>query len=222
MKVEIPLSNRSIEGFLLENAQNSPGVIFLHDLFGIQEYCMQTAEAIYAEGFTVLVPDLYSALGGMKYCIQNFFNQYFLSNDAKNNPALEEIHQIIDYFRELPSVASQRLGMVGQCLTGGFILHASIREEVKAPIVFHHSFGLQGSGMPASCAQQVKNKIQGHFVHLDLLCPPSRINKLQQQLGERLESNYYALPHGVPHFFFKNPEGKKAFQRMLQFIKDSI
>ena len=62
----------------------------------------------------------------------------------------------------------------------------------------------------------------------DTLCIPmgevftGRIEKLQEQLGEKLEANYYTLPHGIPHFFFNTSEGKKAFQRMLQFIKENI
>jgi hypothetical protein len=32
----------------------------------------------------------------------------------------------------------------------------------------------------------------------------------------------YFLPHGIPHFFFNTDEGKKAFKKMVAFLKKSL
>ncbi|MCB1158418.1 MAG: dienelactone hydrolase family protein, partial [Leptospiraceae bacterium] len=136
--------------------------------------------------------------------------------------ALEEIHQIIDAFQKFKDVDPNRLSLVGSCLTGGFVLHASLRPEIKAPVVFHHSFGLTGSGFPEECVGSVKHTIQGHFCHTDPLCPPEKVDRLEEQLGDKLERHDYDLPHMIPHLFRFNEEGKEAYERMLRFIKEKV
>jgi carboxymethylenebutenolidase len=68
----------------------------------------------------------------------------------------------------------------------------------------------------------IKNTIQGHYVHIDPFCPKTRVDKLKNQLGDQLEEYWYHLPHGIPHFFFKNDQGKKALQRMVTFMHQKL
>lgn len=225
-KVQLPLLNRTMDAYFYEasGTEKRPGILFLPDLTGIQKTTHTSAKILCEEGnFNVLIPDLYS--GGInmpKYCTQFFFNNLARNNEANGNEPLTEFFEILDQFKAFDKVDKNNIGMVGQCLTGGFVLHAAIRPEVKAPVVFHHSFGRKGSGMPKSCSALVKNKIQGHFVYLDAFCPASRVKELKEELGDNLETHWYALPHGVPHLFFNNPQGKKAFERMSDFFKSQL
>jgi carboxymethylenebutenolidase len=225
-KIQIQLQHRNIDAYYFEAAGNRkrPGIIFLPDLAGVKEVNLQSAEILCKEGnYNIVIPDLYS--GGtslQKYCVQFLMNEMVRNNSADNNPPLAEFFELLDHFKTFDNVDEEQIGVIGQCLTGGFVLHAAIRREVKAPVVFHHSFGRSGSGMPKNCSALVENKIQGHFVYLDAFCPPNRIKQLKTELGDKLESYMYALPHGIPHLFFNTTQGKKAFDRMMTFFKSQL
>ena len=220
---KIQIAERIIDCFYYPTGgDKKPGIIFMHDLTGLNKTNHKTAEILSEEGFHVLLPDLYSEIGLRKYCVRQLFDEMARNNSDTGNEPLNEILEILDHFKTFPEVDQNNIGMVGQCLTGGFILHAAIREEVKAPVVFHHSFGRKGSGFPSRCAPFVKNKIQGHYVYLDAFCPPSRIKKLEKELGDKLEKHMYVLPHGIPHLFFNNAQGKKAFNRMRDFFQTQL
>lgn len=219
---QLKLSNRNLDAFYYAHKKKAPGVIFLHDMTGVREVTHKTAELLHREGLQVLVPDLYSEKGAVSYCMRQLFNEYVRNNEPEKNPALGEIQEIIELFKSFENVEETKIGIVGQCLTGGFILHAAIRPEIKAPVVFHHSFGFKGSGIPSNCSAQIQNKVQGHFVNIDVFCPPSRVRKLKEEMGDTLQAHSYSLPHGIPHFFYNTKEGQLAFSRMIGFIKEKL
>jgi carboxymethylenebutenolidase len=214
------LSNRNINVHIFRGGdQNLPAVIFLPDLTGVGEVQLESARLMALDGFHVFVPDLFSEEGVARYCLRMFFNMAFVTN-AADNPGVREVFEIIDQVKTMPGVDAARIGLIGQCLTGGFALHAALRDDVKAPVVFHHSFGVTGSGMPAESARAIAKCVQGHFVTIDPLCPKGRVNELKEQLGAFLEVNYYDwLPHGIPHFFRRTDEGRRAYINMMRFLK---
>lgn len=214
------LTNRDINVHIFRGgAQAMPAVIFLPDLTGVGEVQLESARLMALDGFHVFVPDLFSDEGITRYCLRMFFDMAFVTN-AADNPGVREVFELIEQIKVFDGVDSARIGIIGQCLTGGFALHAALRDDIKAPVVFHHSFGLVGSGMPEESARAICKSVQGHFVHLDPLCPKSRIDQLKEQLGVHLEVNYYNwLPHGVPHFFRRTDEGRRAYINMMRFLK---
>lgn len=217
---QIYLTNRNIllHEFTVEK-DKLPAVLFLPDLTGVTDSQLETAGLLAQEGFHVFVPDLFSDEGAARYCMRMFFNLDFLTNTTEN-PGLSEIHEIIHHIRNISWVDKDRLGIIGQCLTGGFALHCALRNEIKAPVIFHHSLGVTGSGMPEDSARQICKNVQGHFVHLDPFCPRARVNELKEQLGVYLDVNYYDwLPHGIPHFFRLTDEGRRSYTNMVRFLK---
>lgn len=225
-KIQLPLSNRTIDAYLYaaDGNEKRPGILFLPDLTGIQKTTHKSAEILSETGnYNVIIPDLYSGGSSLqKYCVQFLMSSYVRNNEANNNAPLAEFFEILDAFRALDKVDEDNIGLVGQCLTGGFVLHAAIRPEVKAPVVFHHSFGLKGSGAPKNCTSLIHKKVQGHFVYIDGFCPIWRVKQLEKELNGNLESHWYNLPHGIPHFFFNNKQGEKAFQRMSDFFEQQL
>jgi len=220
----IPLQSRTIDATVYAHSDSeAPGIIFLHDLMGAVPVVHEAARRISEQGYHVLVPDLYSGgISQTKYCTSHIFSKAMLFNEAKDNVHMDEIHQIIDFFKGYKNVKGKGIGIIGQCLTGGFILHAAIREDVKAPVVFHHSFGIKGSGIPEEDASKIQNTIQGHYSNFDPLCPKARVDKLQQQIGNHLVRYQYWLPHGIPHLFFNNKQAELAFSRMITHFRENL
>jgi carboxymethylenebutenolidase len=224
--VQLPLLNRTMDAFLYEapSGEKRPGILFLPDLTGVRDTTHKSAEILSSEGdYHVLIPDLYSGGSSLqKYCMQFFMNSLVRNNEPSGNAPLAEFFEVLDQFKEFENVDATNIGVVGQCLTGGFVLHAAIRPEVKAPVVFHHSFGLKGSGIPKSCSTQINKKVQGHFSYVDPMCPVWRVKQLETELQGNLEAHWYTLPHGMPHLFFNTDQGKHAFERMGNFFQEQL
>lgn len=201
------------------DAARKPTVIFLPDLFGVTDGLRENAARLAAEGYNLVLPDLYTSTSARRYCLRMVFDAA-CRNNAADAPPLQEIHCIVDAVKARPDVDAKRIGLIGMCLTGGFALHMALRDDIKAPVVFHHSFGREGSGLPDACAAQISKSIQGHFVSIDPFCPKRRVDALAAQLGEKLERNtYHAIPHGIPHFFRSHPQGRKAWDNLLRFLR---
>lgn len=224
--IQLPLSTRTLDAFYYEASETEkrPGILFLPDLTGVKPVTHKSAKILSGEGgYNVLVPDLYSGGSSLrKYCVQFVLNEMVRNNEPKGNPPLAEFFEILDHFKALDNVETDNIGVVGQCLTGGFVLHAAMRPEVKAPVVFHHSFGWKGSGIPKSCSAQIEHQVQGHFANIDPMCPASRVRQLATELEGKLEAHWYNLPHGIPHFFFNNKQGRRAFESMMAFFKEQL
>lgn len=223
---QFSLSEREIDVHIFRSdatgTEKLPAVIFLPDLTGVGEVQLESARLMALDGFHIFVPDLFSHEGAMKWCIRMFFNMAFITNEA-DNPGVAEVFELIDQLKRLPYVDGNKLGVIGQCLTGGFALHAALRDDVKAPVVFHHSLGMTGSGMPEASARAICKPVQGHYVQIDPMCPKARVDQLKEQLGDYFETNYYDwLPHGIPHFFRRTDEGRRAYINMMRFLKMNL
>lgn len=220
--IEIPLSTRKIRAELYgsEKSEKQPGILFLPDIAGVIDSLRESADLLSKEGYLVVVPDLYSETGAIRYCMRMLFDEACRDNHS-DNEHLAEVHEMVDHLKQMQGVDSDKIGVMGQCLTGGFALQMATRSDVAAPVVFHHSFGMKGSGMPPEDAAKVCRNVQGHFGGLDfLLTPHARVEKLKEQLQEKLEDKHYpTLPHGIPYFFRLTGEGREAWSNMLRFFK---
>ncbi|HET8707240.1 MAG TPA: dienelactone hydrolase family protein [Pseudomonadales bacterium] len=221
---EIQLATRKIKAYFWDSGLGvGPGIILLPDLLGVTPSLKHTAKRLSEEGYHVLMPDLYSGIsGGLRFCMKVFFEQAARLNED-NTAVLNEMHNIVDFFKAFPYIEANRLGVIGICLTGGFVLHLALRDDIAAPVVFHYSFGTEGAGIPLGCLRSLNKTIQGHFARHDPLCPESRINALKQTLGEKFEVHWYPhLPHAIPHLFRLHPEGRKAWLTMLAFFQQQL
>ncbi len=226
-KHRIAVYGRSINATLYRPATASkddpaPGILFLQEIFGVIDPLIRDARELAGMGYAVLVPDLYSEMGAIRFCIREFFTAAGINN-RPGNPALKEIFHVLDYLESLDTVDRERIGAIGMCLTGGFILHLARRPELKAPVVYHHSLGLTGAGIPADDARQVVNTVQGHYVPNDLFCPRSKQDQLKGLLGEKLDFHFYPEGHhGLRSRDRNTPEGKLAWERTKTFFREHL
>jgi carboxymethylenebutenolidase len=195
-----------------------PGVLLLHEMFGLNSNVRADARALARAGYLVLTPDLYSSQGLRRYCIKMLFTAEALANRGTGE-AVREVADCLDYLKAEPR-CNGKLGMIGMCLTGGFVLQMARRDDLAAPVVFHHALGARGPGLPAAEAAEIKHTVLGHFGELDkLLCPRSRVDQLQAELGARLEAHFYPeVGHGIRSTFRYTPQAEEAWQRTLDFF----
>lgn len=218
----ITLPTRQIEVEVYAPAQTSaklPAILLLHELFGILDVYREDAQDLADRGYLVYVPNLFSG-GAVKYCIRAMVSKAGRIN-AADSEVNQEIHVLLDALKTDPR-SNGRLGMLGQCLTGGYVIQMAKREDMLAPVVYHHSLGIQGAGVPNNESLDEVRILQGHWATVDPFCPATKRNKLIQQLGDRVEAYTYNMPHGFRSVSRGLPEAKVVWQRTVDFFEREL
>jgi carboxymethylenebutenolidase len=103
------------------NPEARPGVVVVHELFGLTDDIRRWCDRFAAEGYTALAPDLLH-WGASLRCLMAAFRAL----RSGRGRALTEIEACRDHLAALPD-ASGRVGIAGFCMGGGFALLAAPR-----------------------------------------------------------------------------------------------
>ncbi len=217
-KRSLNLGSRAVdvEVYLPATLGPAPGILLLHELYGLRDWYRDDAKDLAERGYLVYVPNLYTD-GAVRYCIRAMV--YESGRKNRSSSALnQEVHAMLDALKADPR-CSGSLGMLGACLTGGFVLHMAQRPDMLAPVLFHHSFGLEGAGVPNDESLDGINRLQGHWAKKDVFCPARRRERLLSILGDRVEAYVYDMPHGFRSLSRGRPESKQVWERTLAFFE---
>lgn len=93
-----------------------PGVVIVHDAFGLTADTRNIARRFADMGYVALAPDLYTR-GGVRKCVTGVFRALL----GQRGVAIDDLLAARDFLTEHPNVAG-KVGIVGFCMGGGFAL----------------------------------------------------------------------------------------------------
>ena len=210
-----------------------PGVVLLHESFGLNDDLRRIAARFADAGYAVLAPDLYSH-GRRIVCLSRVMVDMLSGAVARE---IADIHATREALAARPEVDSERIAVAGFCQGGGFALIAGAQPGFSAAAV---NYGV----------------VPSERSHLDGLCPVvasygGKDRIVGRGMAERLERHLSAL--GVPndvktydragHSFFSQVDGwqgwlarvptpmavgydaaaaEDGWQRMLSFFDEHV
>lgn len=190
-------SSLSAELFLPDGAGPHPGVVVLHESFGLNDDIRRLAARFAAAGYAALAPDLYSH-GRRIVCLSRVIVDMVSGGVARE---VADIHAARGALAARPEVDAERIAVAGFCQGGGFALVAGAQPGFSAAAV---NYGM----VPADRSQ------------LDGLCPVvasygAKDRIVGRKMAERLDGHLTALgvPHdvktydGAGHSFFSQVDG---------------
>jgi carboxymethylenebutenolidase len=185
------------ELFTPEGRGPHPGVVVLHESFGLNDDIRRIARQFADAGYAALTPDLYTH-GTRIVCLSRVIVDMLRGGVARE---VADIHAARDALAARPEVDAERIAVAGFCQGGGFALVAGAQPGFRAAAV---NYGV----VPADRSQ------------LDGLCPVvasygGKDRVVGRHMAERLERHLAAL--GVPsdvktydaagHSFFSQVDG---------------
>jgi carboxymethylenebutenolidase len=117
--ISFVVNDRTIPGYLARPAEGEgpwPGVVVIHEAFGLNDDIRHKADELAAHGYLALAPDLYEGKSWAG-CVMSAFRQL----RSGSGPAFD----IIDGARRLladRADSTGKFGVIGFCLGGGFAL----------------------------------------------------------------------------------------------------
>jgi carboxymethylenebutenolidase len=176
--------------------QRFPGVIVLHDVFGMTPDLRRQADRLATSGYIALAPDLWHGKAWPR-CIRSAFRQIM----AGSGPAFEEIDAAASWLTGL-GACTGKIGAIGFCLGGGFALMCAPRPGFSAVSVNY------GAPVP----KDAKAMLEGACPVVASYAGKDRISRtdlprLREALAElEVPSDIKVYP-GATHAFLNEYEG---------------
>lgn len=178
-----------------------PGVVLMHELPGMTPACLRLAGQVAEAGFDVHLPLLFGEVGddaGARHALRLCLSRQF-ALFAAHGPS-----RVTDWLRALCRHVHERcpgpgVGVVGLCLTGGFVLTALLEPAVLAAVAAEPALPLaawtdrrrRALGVPPDHLVRASRRAGEDAILLgmrftgDRLCPVQRFDTLESAFGDR-------------------------------------
>ena len=157
-----------------------PGVVVLHEVFGLNDDIRRITNRFAAEGYAAVAPDLYSA-GPKALCLTRTLMAGFVA--PAERAVLDQIDSARRWLAARPDVDGDRIAVIGFCMGGGTALaFAAKRDGVRAASINYGTVPKDRSVLEGVCP---------------VVASYGALDKPFAAQGRRLEEHLIAL--GVPH-----------------------
>jgi carboxymethylenebutenolidase len=215
------VDGREVTGYLAtpeDAADDAPGVIVIHEWWGLNDNIRTMAEKLAGEGYAALAVDLYR---GDVASTPDSAGQ--LAGSVDEEQASSNLEQAHDWLEER---GARRIGAIGWCFGGGWSLRTALLhpDELDAAVIYYgrvtdDASELEPLGMP----------VQGHFGSEDGSIPPEDARAFEQALNDAGVPNEIYVYEGAGHAF-ANPSGERyqpeaaerAWQRTTRFLAEHL
>jgi carboxymethylenebutenolidase len=129
--------NRQIDGYLArpEGEGVFPGIIVIHEAFGLNENMKDIARRFANTGYMALAVDLFSGRNAVMCMFRLIGGMQF---NSLNHEGIRDLKAGLTFLLEQPHLDSERVGAVGFCLGGGLaITWACTDNRLKAIAPFY-------------------------------------------------------------------------------------
>jgi carboxymethylenebutenolidase len=196
-----------------------PGVVIIHEAFGLNENMQDIASRFADEGYVAFAVDLFTGRS-RALCMARFMGG--MLHGTPERFGIGDLKAALSVLAEQPSVDGERVGAIGFCLGGGFaVAWACTDDRLKAIAPFYGVNPRPLSAVSRSCP------VVGSYPEKDFTASSGR--KLDAELerhGIPRDINVY---EGARHSFF-NDRGRSydrgasedAWRRTLSFFEEHV
>ncbi|HYD03740.1 MAG TPA: dienelactone hydrolase family protein [Alphaproteobacteria bacterium] len=196
---------------------NYPGVIMIHEWWGLNAEIKAYAEKLAAEGYNVLAVDLYN---GKVAATSDEARNY--SRSINQTQAIENMNTAFNYLKDRDSTT---VGSLGWCFGGGQSMQLALNNEnLDATVIYYGTLVTDESQL-----EKIEWPVLGVFGDKDTSIPVDKVVEFEEALNDAgVENEIYIYP-GVGHAF-ANPTGQNyapqetqdAWSKTLNFLDRNL
>jgi carboxymethylenebutenolidase len=193
-----------------------PGVVMIHEWWGLNENIKEMAKELASEGYLVLAVDLFGKVAGAP---EDARAQVSLLDQGK---AIENMKAAAAFLRKK---GAAKIASLGWCFGGGQSLKLALSgEKLSATIIYYGNLETDKSKLSA-----VRWPVLGIFGDKDASIPVSKVNEFKEAISALGINNEIHVYPGVGHAF-ANPSGanyapnetKDAWEKTLAFLAGNL
>jgi carboxymethylenebutenolidase len=222
--VTFPSNGGTAHGYLAVPASGSgPGVVVIQEWWGLTNHIADVTNRLAAEGFVALAPDLY---GGSTTHDSEEAGR--LMQELPVDQAARDLSGAVDHLLGHEAVTSAKVGAVGFCMGGGFVLVLAAQQgdRIGAAVPF---YGVLKEDYPDFSG--LTAPLLGHFGQQDDFASPEAVRSLAERIeaesGVKPEFHFYSAGHA---FFndenhlgtYDAEQARIAWNRTLEFLRTHL
>jgi carboxymethylenebutenolidase len=202
--VQFKSGDETISGFLAlpDTSGRHPGIVAIHEWWGLNDWVIEEAEKLSDQGYVVLAVDLYR---GKVATDPNEAHE--LMRGLPQDRAIRDMKAAFDYLAARKDVIPSKIGSIGWCMGGGLSLQLAIHEPPLAACVVNYG------SMPTDNAdiQKITAPVLGNFGAEDRGITPDNVRAFEKAMKADGKSIDVKIYDGAGHAF-ENPNNKDGYR----------
>jgi len=227
-------------GFLaLPEPARAPGVVMIHDVWGLSDHTRDLAQRLAREGFAVLAIDLYRRAQPQKIEDPGAWMR------ALSDPAVLADLGAASRFLATHPGTNGRVGVLGFCMGGMYALMAGCSDlgfAASVPFygllshahgILHDPAGLDPAAKPRTplaMASELRCPMLAFFGDQDTFIPQSDVAALERELARASAPSEVVVVAGAGHAFmndtraeaYRPEDAARAWQRTVAFLRANL
>lgn len=236
MRVEFPSGADTLAGELVAPAnQPAPGIVILHDVWGLSDLYRGVARRIAAAGFNALALDLY-ARGEKPGTPADMPAVMRFMNALPDRRVVADVQAAADWLRARPEVAGRKIGLTGFCMGGKYAFLAAASCRGLAAVVPWYGM-LRAAALDANNPEHALDALsRAHppilalFGAEDALIPLADVDELRRRSAERGAEVEVVVYPGAGHAFanearpetYREAAADDGWKRALAFFAKQL
>jgi carboxymethylenebutenolidase len=236
----MPRDDVELGYFASPDSGPNPGIVMIHDVWGLSDHTRDLARRLAQEGFAVLALDLYRREDEVK--IENPGEWMRALSDPQ---VLADVQAGIGFLQQHPGTADRSVGVTGFCMGGMYALLAACGcDGLSAAVPFygllsyehgilHAEGGLDAAlkpRQPLDAARDLSCPLLAFFGEDDEFIPTSDVDTLRERLKEVSVSVELVVYPGCGHAFmndtrpdaFRPETAEEAWTRLVAFFHRNL
>lgn len=197
--VDYKIQDVTFKGYLTYDENlvgRRPGVLVVHEWWGLNEYARKRAQMLAELGYTALAVDMY---GDGKTAMHPDDAGRFSSELMKNfNVAKARFLASMDFLKQQPTVDQTKIAAIGYCFGGGVVLNMARQgADVKGIASFHGNLTAVKPAQPG----MVKAKVLVLHGADDRFIKPEQIDAFKKEMSDaKVDYQFISYPGAVHSF----------------------
>ncbi len=189
-----------------------PGVLVVHEWWGLNEYARKRARMLAEQGYTALAVDMY---GDGKQAHHPDDAKKFSSEVNRNEKlAKARFDAALKLIKKQETVDASNIAAIGYCFGGAVALNmARLGEPLKAVLSFHGSLGSDHPAEPG----KVKARIASFTGEDDPFIPATQVAAFREEMDKAGVTYKIVTYPGTKHAFTDPDADKRAQEFKLPF-----